>query len=73
MRYEREWRQLRRYRSSVAKAELLNTFQWGAEKASSPHTSTCHACSLYNNNIGPEGAEHIANSLLTNTALQDLK
>ena len=70
MRYEREWRQLRRYRSSVAKAELLNSFQWGAEKASSPHTSFCHASSLYN--IGDKGAEHIANSLLTNTVLHTL-
>ncbi len=72
MRYEREWRQLRRYRSSVAKAELLNTFQWGAEKVSSPHTSFCHACSLQSNRIGPKGAEHIANSLLTNTVLHTL-
>ncbi len=29
--------------------------------------------SLSNNNIGPKGAEHIANSLLTNTVLHTLE
>ena len=64
-------------KSSKVKGTLRGRNERGHEPppvmCSHPHTLTPSRTSLYDNNIGPEGARALAETLRTNTTLTELK